>query len=267
MPSPADRPAVPAGLLTTTEVSEAFRDRDPTAVLVTGSCEQHGAHLPLDTDLYLAERVAAAACASTGDLVLPALPFGYNEKELGFPGTVSVPAPVYLDLLVGLGRSLRRSGWGRLVIVNGHGWNNDLVRAATHVLNEDPQFRTACCSYWSLCLPEVRELRESPTPGGMAHGCEFETSLMLHLRPESVRTELIADEISYRRLPGLHHDLLEKSPMFMPEVFGELSATGIIGSPSLATAEKGRVWFEAAAERLSSFLLGFRDAFPRKEVA
>ncbi|MBQ1026036.1 creatininase family protein [Micromonospora sp. C95] len=255
-----------AGRLTTTDVAGAFRDGDPTAVLVTGACEQHGPHLPLDTDRFLAERVAVAACSSSGDHVLPALPFGYNEKELSFPGTVSVPATTYLDLLVGVGRSVRRSGWSRLVIVNGHGWNNDLVRAATHVLNEDPTFRVACCSYWNLCLSEVRELRESPTPGGMAHGCEFETSLMLHLRPESVRTELIEDEISYRRLPGLHHDLVEKSPMFMPEVFDQLSMSGVIGSPSLATAEKGRVWFDAAAERLSSFLLGFRAAFPRKDA-
>jgi creatinine amidohydrolase len=249
---------------TTEEIRTVVTDRDPTAVLVTGSCEQHGAHLPMDTDTYLAARVAGSACDITGDAVLPPLPFGYNEKELDFPGTASIPAQVYLDVVVGIGRSLRRSGWNRLLVVNGHGWNNDLVRAAVHVLNEEPDFTAACCSYWSLCLPEVREHRESPTPGGMAHACEFETSLMLHLRPESVRGGPYEDEISYRRLPGVHHDLLEKSAIFMPETFGLLSRTGVIGSPSLATAEKGKIWFEAAVQRLADFLTEFRAAFPRR---
>lgn len=253
------------GQSTTTELADAIRGTNPTAVLVTGSCEQHGAHLPTDTDAYLAERVAAAACERTDDALLPPLAYGYNEKELMFPGTVSIPASVYLDVVVALGRSLRRSGWTRLVIVNGHGWNNDLVRAATHVLNEEPGFHAACCSYWSLCVQEVRELRASPVPGGMAHACEFETSLMLYLRPDSVRLDLIEDEISYQRLPGVHHDLLEKSAIFMPEPFDRLSSNGVIGSPSLATAEKGKAWFEAATRRLAEFLVEFRHSFPGKE--
>jgi creatinine amidohydrolase len=259
---PGGDQAPDTGLLSTVEVADARGTRDITPVLVTGSCEQHGPHLPLDTDTYLAERVARAACAASGDLMLPPLAFGYNEKELDFPGTVSVPAATYLDLVVGLGRSLAASGWSRLVIVNGHGWNTDLLRAAGHVLNEGGTFHVAVCSYWSLCAPEVAELRESPVPGGMAHACEFETSLMLHLRPGSVRRDKIEDEISYRRLPSVHHDLLVKSAVALPEVFSELSRSGVIGSPSLATAEKGRVWFEAAAGRLAEFLTTFRTTFP-----
>jgi creatinine amidohydrolase len=243
--------------LTTTEAERLRADDTRTVVLVTGSCEQHGPHLPMDTDTYLAERVAAAACEASGDVLLPSLPFGYNEKELAFAGTVSVPARQYLDLIVGLGESVRRGGWRRMLIVNGHGWNNDLLRVATHILNETPGFHAACCSYWSLCADEVAELRESPVPGGMAHACEFETSMMLHLRPDSVRRELIVDEIGYRRLPSTHHDLLRKSPICLPEDFAALSRTGVIGSPSLATAEKGRVWFEAAVRRLAAFLAEF----------
>lgn len=250
----------PLATLTTTDAGSLLDD-DRTAVLPTGSCEQHGPHLPLDTDTYLAERVAAAACALTGDPLLPSLPYGYNEKELSFAGTVSIPAGQYLDLVVGIGRSLRRSGWRRLVIVNGHGWNNDLLRVATHVLNESGDFHAACCSYWNLCAPEVAELRESPVPGGMAHACEFETSMMLHLRPESVRGDLIKDEISYSTLPSTHHDLLVKSPIALPDDFGALSASGVIGSPSLATAEKGQRWFAAAVERLAEFLVAFREQF------
>ena len=250
------------GDFTTTELADFLRSSDPAAVLPVGSCEQHGPHLPLDTDRFLAEAVALEACTRSGDVMLPSIPFGYNEKELDFPGTVSLPAQVFLDMVVGIGRSLRTAGWRRLVIVNGHGWNHDLVRAATHVLNESPGFTTACCSYWSLCVEEIRELRESPVPGGMAHACEFETSVMLHLRASSVRVDMLADEVSYGRLRHLHHDLIEKSPLFMPERFRDLSASGVIGLPSCATAAKGRVWFEACARRLAEFLLDFREAFP-----
>ena len=251
------------GDYTTTELGDLLRSSDPTAVIPVGSCEQHGPHLPLDTDRFLAEAVALEACSKSGDVLLPSIPIGYNEKELDFPGTVSLPARVFLDMMIGIGRSLQTAGWRRLVIVNGHGWNNDLVRAATHVLNESPGFNTACCSYWSLCLEEIRRLRESPVPGGMAHACEFETSLMLHLRPESVRVDMLTDEVSYVRLRHLHHDLVEKSAMFVPERFRDLSESGVIGRASCATAEKGRVWFEACARRLAEFLLDFRAAFPR----
>lgn len=258
----ARRTTVRLGDHTTNELDERLRTEEPIAVLPTGSCEQHGPHLPLDTDTFLAESVAYETCRQTGDVLLPAVAIGYNEKELAFAGTVSVPAIPFFEGVVGIGRSLARSGWRRMVVVNGHGWNNDLVRAATHVLNEIDGFTVACCSYWTLCHPEIRALRESPTPGGMAHGCEFETSLMMHLRPGSVRMHAIVDEIKPSGIRHLHHDLLEKSPMFMPEPFGNLSTTGVIGSPSLATADKGRVWFQAAVGRLSEFLRDFRAKAP-----
>lgn len=249
--------------LSTDEASRWVEEKDPTAVLPTGSTEQHGGHLPLDTDVFLAEQVALAACDGGVDLVLPPIAYGYNEKELTFAGTVSLPADTFWAVLEGIGRSLRRSGWRRLLIVNGHGWNNDLMRAATHRLNEAPGLTVACCCYWDLCRQEVRELRSSAVPGGMAHGGEFETSLMLHLRPAAVRRERIADEISYRRTSHHHHDLFEKSPVFLPEPFELLSAGGVIGEPSKATAEKGQVWFETAVAHLREFLQEFRGLWAR----
>lgn len=253
-----------AALLTTDEVREAFWQQGSTAVLPVGSCEQHGPHLPLDTDAYLAQEVAREAVRRSNDLLLPTFAFGYNEKELMFPGTASLPARVFLDAIIGLGASLARSGWARLVLVNGHGWNHDLLKAAAHVLGERADFNVAVCSYWNLCLPEIEALRQSQVPGGMAHACEFETSIMLHLRPDSVRHERLQDEITYRSLPSSHHDLTSKSAISLPESFDKLSLSGVIGTPSLATAEKGRVWFEAAVGRLAEFLLDFRESFPRQ---
>jgi creatinine amidohydrolase len=244
-------------------------DEDYTAVLPTGSTEQHGPHMPLDTDIYLAEQIALQACAPADAhaAVLPPLSYGYNQKELAFAGTVSLDARTFLDAAVDLGRSLRVGGWRRLLFINGHGWNNDLLRVAVHVLNEQTGFTAACCSYWALCAAIVDRKRESPVPGGMAHACEFETSLMLHLRPSSVDRASIADEVTYTRTSSHHHDLFHKSPVFLPEPFPDMSSTGVIGCPSLASAEKGKEWFDACVLRLSRFLLEFRVAYPqRREI-
>lgn len=248
--------------LTTVE-ARLLIENDYTAVLPTGSTEQHGAHLPVDTDIFLAEQVAAAACEGAGAVLLPSLPFGYNQKELGFPGTVSLKAQTFLEMVIDIGNSLRAAGWRRLMIVNGHGWNNDIMRTAIHVINEHSGFTAAGCSYWSLCADTVAGTRSSPSPGGMAHACEFETSLMLHLRPESVRTGLVQDEISYRRSGQHHHDLFNKSAVFLPEPFEDMSSTGVIGSPTAASAEKGRVWFETTVANLRSFLITFRQQYGR----
>jgi creatinine amidohydrolase len=246
------------------ELEDHLTRNDPTAVLPTGATEQHGPHLPFAVDIFLADQVVKAACENSHDCALPPIPFGYNEKELTFAGTVSLRAETFLSMIVDIGQSLRKSGWRRFVIINGHGWNNDLIRVATHVLNEEPGFTASCCSYWSLCTAEVAELRQSPIPGGMAHACEFETSLMLHRWPASVRCDMIQDEISYQRSSHHHHDLLNKSPMFMPERFELLSRSGVIGSPSAATSEKGALWFNATVGHLRRFLSDFRSQYPRK---
>jgi creatinine amidohydrolase len=248
--------------LTTEEVADLQR-RDYTLVLPTGSTEQHGPHLPLDTDIFLAEQVAFAGADGIEALVLPSLPYGYNQKEVAFAGTVSLRATTFLDMLVDLGQSLGRQGWSRLMIVNGHGWNNDILRTAVHILNESPGLIAACSSYWTLCAGSVEGQRDSPIPGGMAHACEFETSLMLHLRPQSVRLDMCVDEISYRRSRHHHHDLFRKSPVFLPEPFDRLSESGVIGTPSLASAAKGEIWFRAAARALKEFLTDFRSCYPR----
>lgn len=253
--------------LTSPAVKQLLRETDPTAVLPTGSTEQHGNHLPLKTDIFLTEQVVMAACEAGKALSLPPVAYGYNEKELCFPGTVSLSARTFLAVIEDIGRSLHRSGWRRLLIVNGHGWNNDLIRAATHILNELRGFTAACCSYWAFCSEEVALSRQSVSPGGMAHAGEFETSLMMYLCPDAVHTENMTDEISYKKSKYHHHDLFNKSPVSIPEPFEKLSSSGVIGTPGLASAEKGKQWFHTVVKKLSDFLLSFRTLYPANPSA
>ncbi len=251
-----------AASMTTEEISQALSELSPTAVIPIGATEQHGPHLPLSVDHFLAQSVANSACELSGDISFPVVPYGYNEKEIMFEGTVSIKARTYINVLIDIGESLHKGGWRRVLFVNGHGWNNDIMRVATHVLNERDEFTAACCSYWALGIEEVISCRESQIPGGMAHAGEFETSLMMYLQPEGVRVEKRVDEMSCKISKHHHHDLFHKSPICMPERFDLLSKTGVIGQSSLASAEKGEAWFKKISSELSLFLSDYKNMYP-----
>jgi creatinine amidohydrolase len=116
--------------------------------------------------------------------------------------------------------------------------------ACVHVLAVD---------YWTVARPVIADMRESGA-GGMAHACEFETSLMLHLRPESVRGERIAREIPEPRYTGERFDLFECGGVTAHWKTHELSRSGVMGAPDLASAEKGRRLFEACADGLAGVI-------------
>ncbi len=131
----------------------------PTLLVPVGSTEQHGPHLPLDTDARVAAVVAdRAAAADRALLVAPAVAFGASGEHEGFPGTVSIGHEALRLLLVELGRSAAR--WaGRLVFVNGHGGNVPTLADATRLLRYEG--RDAA---WFACAPEVTHTPVAPRP-------------------------------------------------------------------------------------------------------
>lgn len=209
--------------------------RAPTVLLPLGACEQHGPHLPLDTDAAVAAEVArrgAALAAGAADvLVAPAQPYAASGEHEGFPGTVSIGHEALERLLVELGRSLCR--WApRLLVVNGHGGNHSgLTRAVARLRAEGRDVA------WWHCR----------VVGADAHAGRTETALMSALRPESVRTEQISTgrtEPLRQLMPALsRHGMLGVSP------------SGVLGDPTRATAEDGRVAVADMAGRLVAALV------------
>ena len=112
--------------------------------------------------------------------------------------------------------------------------------------------------YWTLARPVIVDVRESP-PGGMGHACEFETSLMLHLRPESVRRERIAREMVQPRYAAESFDLFERGDVRSHWRTDELSRSGVMGAPDLATEEKGRRLFDACTAGLAALIQEVRE--------
>jgi len=232
-----------------------------TPVLIpVGSTEQHGYHLPLDTDMAICYHVAEKAAERSGTIVAPPLNFGYNEKEWMFPGTISLQSETLLHCLVDICLSLARSGFRRLVIINGHGYNRFIVPQAAHIAMEKSDALVAAITYWDLIADLVEKHRESKL-GGVSHSCEFETSCKLYLDPEHVDMSKAVEEIPPILSKYTWSDLASASPVYIRARFDKLSKSGVMGNPLVASAEKGRIWVEAAIERLADFMESFKKDF------
>ena len=195
--------------------------RGPTLLAVPlGSVEQHGPHLPLDTDTRIAVALAEAlAVARPGVAVAPAVAYGASGEHAGFPGTLSIGTEALTEVLVELGRSA--DGFAGLVLVNGHGGNVAAVRAATDRLTGEGRGVVA----WSPAVP-----------GGDAHAGRTETSLLLAVDPDSVRPE--------RAEPGATAPLPELIDELRRGGVAAVAPNGVLGDPTGASAGEGTVLFD-----------------------
>lgn len=220
----------------------------PRSILIQplGAIEQHGPHLPLNTDLLIAEAVATAAVDRVGDDVdawlLPSLAYTKSNEHAWSPGTVWLSATTMLAVLDDLGRCVALTPAQRLVFLNGHGGNSALVGVA----NRELRLRHGLMTF--LAHPGVPPDQGGVSPpselGMGVHGGTDETSMMLHLAPELVHVEA-----GRRRLP--EHLAENRYVRFGGSVsFGWLSNDfhddGVIGDPTAATAALGASLFDAA---------------------
>ena len=192
----------------------------PTLIVPVGSTEQHGPHLPLDTDTRIATAVARRVAEQSGHLLAPAIAYGASGEHQEFPGTVSIGTAALRTVLVEYGRSACQ--WAaRLVFVNGHGGNTDALRAALVTLRAEGR-DAVWCSGWSA--------------GGDAHAGHTETSLLLHLSPHVVRRD--------RWVTGDRRPLAELLSALRRGGIAAVSSSGVLGDPTTATAAEGARIFD-----------------------
>jgi creatinine amidohydrolase len=236
-------------------------DRDRTVlILPTGSIEQHGRHMPLGSDTMIAMSVSHAAADRLPDQVAVLAPpwYGYSPHHMRFAGTITLKAETFLAVVEDIVASVIAHGFRRIVVMNGHGGNSALVDVLAATLGHRfrDKARVACLTYFQFASATIAKLRKSQ-PGGMGHACEFETSMMQHIRPELVAIDKA--KVTYPD-PGsayLSTDLLGGSRVRTYHDFADLSESGTFGDPSLASPEAGARFHAAVVEEFVGFIEDF----------
>jgi creatinine amidohydrolase len=214
----------------------------PIVLLALGSWEQHGAHLPFDTDTVIIEAVVDAAIRSvdpenTQFSVVPTIGVTASDEHNGFAGTLSIGTNALSDAIVSIARS---ASWARgICIVNGHGGNSDALKLVHSALD----YENIRHSIWSLPYYE----------GADMHAGHTETSLMLHLAPGTVRMDLA--EVG---AVGDSEMLIER---MRAGGIKEVSSNGVVGDPTNANAAHGATMLSFYADHLTKLLLQIQTSW------
>jgi creatinine amidohydrolase/Fe(II)-dependent formamide hydrolase-like protein len=237
--SRADRRTHLLGELSWPMAERRLREID-VALLPVGAVEQHGPHLPLDTDAfdadYLARRVAEA-CSDPKPLVLPLVPYGVSYHHDDFPGTISVSNEALSRLVYDIGMSCARTGVTKLVVINGHGGNTATLQFAAQMINRDAHIFT-CVDTGETSDVDLAELCDTDND---VHAGEIETATSLAIRPDLV--DMDAAEAFVPSFSSRYLDFTTKRSVEWYARTSKISASGVLGDPTLATADKGdRIW-------------------------
>lgn len=225
--------ATSSGLLGSSRSGQS--DGCQALIVPLGSTEQHGPHLPLDTDTRIAAAVARAVVARLGDgwLLAPALSYGASGEHEGFAGTVSIGTEALRLLLVEFGRSA--CNWApRVVFVNGHGGNVEALAGAVRLLRSEGRDVG-----WTSCLVADAD----------AHAGHTETSVLLHISPEVVR--------SAAAVAGNSAPLAELMPAMRAGGVAAVSPVGVLGDPTTATVADGQRYFADMVDGCARNLLAW----------
>jgi creatinine amidohydrolase len=239
-------------------------DREGSVFVVpVGSTEQHGNHLPVITDTVLVEAVVDAAIQKLDDLpvvVTPPVWFGFSPHHLSFGGTLSADFATLRSMLENVARTGLRNGFDAVIFVNGHGGNGPLINTVVSTVGTTTQAEVLGTTYFELATGETEDLRNSP-PGGMAHGGEFETSLMLAVRPDLVADHSARDGTPMdERYEWSGQDLLDEGPVAVYRPFDTYSDSGAIGAPKEATTETGKRILSAISEELAALFVAIHTS-------
>lgn len=216
-----------------------------------GHTEQHGYHLPMNTDTVIIGAIAAGVVERIPDEAetLPTLPYGVSMHRSAFAGTFHMGGRTYEDFMLAVIGALVERGADRFYLMSGHGGNSSFLHNIVKYAGERYRGIFAATTWLhtsghlgALALPLYRDSKI----GGMGHAGELETSYLLHLRPELCKMERVVDEAVFISTPNYYMDWIEGGALVANPPWEDDTITGSYGAGSLATAEKGAAWLEVA---------------------
>jgi creatinine amidohydrolase len=236
--------------LTWPEIEEYLKKSD-IVLFPTGSTEQHGKHLAEDNDAFIAFNVAKKVAEKTGVLVAPPMPFGYSVHHMNFPGTITITFQTLVNVYKEVCKSLLHHGFKKIIILNGHGGNSNVISQAIREIREE----TGIIVYSQLTVPIEKgfgsETLKILKQSGGGHACEMETSVSMYLGQR-----VLFEKAEKWKPPEKQSDFDKKygKKVIAARNFDEITESGCLGDSTLATREKGEKMIEAVVSEISGFV-------------
>jgi creatinine amidohydrolase len=235
-----------------------------------GHTEQHGYHLPLSVDTIIIEAIAkgTANILPTRSFALPVMPYGVSTHRSSFAATMNTGGRAFEDFWLAVIDVLVARGFDRFYLMSGHGGNTSFLVNIVKYAGERHR-RIFCATAWlhtsgRIGAEALQKYRTSPI-GGMGHACELETAYLLHLRPDLCHMERVVDEMDFVSTTDYYMDWIEGGSLVANPPWDDDTKTGAYGAGSHGTAEKGRLWLEAAIEEKADHVNQIQEQHERRE--
>ncbi|MEP7134552.1 MAG: creatininase family protein [Chloroflexota bacterium] len=245
-------------------------ERDKVILIPIGHTEQHGYHLPLSVDTIIINSIAKGTVnkVPTRCWTMPVMPYGVSTHRSSFAATMNAGGRAFEDFWVAVIDVLVSRGLDRFYLMSGHGGNSSFLVNVVKYAGERHR-RIFCATAFlhtsgrigSEAIPKFRTSKI----GGMGHAGELETSYMLHLRPDLCHMERVVDETDFIATPDYYMDWIEGGALVANPPWDDDTATGAYGAGSHGTAEKGRLWLEAAIEEKADHVEQIHEQHERRE--
>ncbi len=243
----------------------------PVLLIPIGHTEQHGYHLPMNTDTLIIDAIArGTVAAAPGEAItLPAFPYGVSTHRSSFAGTLNAGGRAFEDFWGAALDVWVAQGFDKLYFISGHGGNCSFLVTVVKYAGERHR-RIFAATAWlhtsdRIGVEALNKYRTSAL-GGMGHAGELETSMILHLRPDLVHMERCVDETDFIATPSYMMDWVEAGALVANPPWDDDTATGAYGAGSHATAEKGRLWIEAAITEKVDHVRQIHEQHTRREA-
>ncbi len=216
-------------------------DKSLPVVFPVSATEQHGPHLPLATDRMIGEHLCNELSKAIPDkvLILPIMSVGCSEHHMDFAGSLSIQHQTFLSQAEDILSSVARHGFNNIIVFNSHGGNlavSQLLLEKFGATNQE--LNIVLATWWKLASEAFLKLNETG-PGGVGHAGEFETSLMLHIRPDLVQLDKREAVKNIKGFQWAEMDMLRGSKASTFRSMKAMTSNGVFGDPSVCSEEKG----------------------------